>query len=170
MKICIVSDSHDRSELLAAAVETAAGQGAQAVIHCGDVIGPNALRGLQRFGLTVHVVHGNNLGDVVAMAQLAAAAGSVIRYHGHDAQLEIAGRKVFAVHYPHIAEGMAATGKWDLVCCGHSHKADIARIRNVRGGETLLVNPGTVAGISAPATYALGDLVTLEFMIERVPQ
>jgi len=170
MKICIVSDSHDHGKLLASAVEAAAAQGAQAVIHCGDVIGSNTLRGLQHIGLPVHVVHGNNVGDVMAMTRLAAEPGSVVRYYGNDAQIEIAGRRIFAVHYPHIAEGMAATGAWDLVCCGHSHRADIAHVRNVRGGATLLVNPGTVAGLSAPATYALGDLATLEFVIEQVPQ
>lgn len=170
MKICIVSDSHDHGGLLAAAVNAAAVQGAQAVIHCGDVIGPNTLRALQSIGLPVHVVHGNNMGDVLAMKRLAAEPGSVVRYHGNDAQLEIAGRRVYAVHYPHIAQGMAATGEWDLVCCGHSHRALIARIRNVRGGETLLINPGTVAGLSAPATYAIGDLATLEFSIGQVPR
>jgi hypothetical protein len=56
------------------------------------------------------------------------------------------------------------------VCCGHSHKAAIERVGNVGGGATLLVNPGTVAGLSASATYALGDLATLEFVIEQVPQ
>ena len=71
MKICIVSDSHDHSDLLAAAVESAHAHGAQAVIHCGDII----------------------------------------------------------------------------------------------GASTLMVNPGTVAGLSAPSTYAVGDLATGEFRI-----
>jgi predicted phosphodiesterase len=44
MKVCIVSDSHDRADPLAAAVREAAAQGAQAVIHCGDVIGTQTLR------------------------------------------------------------------------------------------------------------------------------
>lgn len=169
MKICIVSDSHDHSSFLGAAVEAAATQGAAAVIHCGDVIGPNTLRVLQRFGLPVHVVHGNNLGDMVAMAKLAAEPGSVVHYHGSDAQLDLAQRRIFATHYPHIARGMATTGDWDVVCCGHSHRAAIERIGNVRGGLTVMVNPGTVAGISAPATYAVGDLSTLEFTIARTP-
>lgn len=169
MKICIVSDSHDHSQLLAAAVAAAAAQGVQAVIHCGDVIGPNTLRALQRFGLPVHVVHGNNLGDVVAMTRLAAEPDSVVTYHGNDAQIELDGRRIYAVHYPHIARGMATTGDWDLVCCGHSHKAVVERVRNVTGGATLMVNPGTIAGISAPATYALGDLTTLQFNIKLVP-
>ena len=44
MKICIVSDSHDRAQHLAAAVDEAKGRGAEAVIHCGDIIGGNTLR------------------------------------------------------------------------------------------------------------------------------
>jgi len=36
MKICIVSDSHDRAEPLAEALAEAQAAGAQAVIHCGD--------------------------------------------------------------------------------------------------------------------------------------
>lgn len=169
MKICVVSDSHDRAQLLAAAVTAAKGAGAVAVVHCGDVIGPNTLRGLQPLGLPVHVIHGNNIGDTVAMAKLACQAGSVIHYHGQDARLELGGRRVFVVHYPDYGEAMAATGQWDLVCCGHSHRAEIKRVKNVNGGETLLVNPGTVAGLSAPATYALGNLDTLNFEILPVP-
>jgi putative phosphoesterase len=168
MKICIVSDSHDNSALLCSAVETAIDRGAAAVIHCGDVIGPNTLRGILRFGVPVHVVHGNNLGDILAMSRLAAETGSTIKYYGNDAQLDLAGRRIFAIHYPHIARGMAASGDWDLVCCGHSHRASIEKIKNTKGHETLLVNPGTVAGISAPATYAFGDLQTLNFTIESV--
>src|SRR6476646_9523065 len=38
MKICIVSDSHDRAPMLASAVAAAKAEGAEAVIHCGDVI------------------------------------------------------------------------------------------------------------------------------------
>ena len=39
----------------------------------------------------------------------------------------------------------------------------------VQGGSTWLVNPGTVAGISAPATWVLGDLATLHFTIQMTP-
>lgn len=170
MKICVVSDSHDRGPLLAAAVSAARDAGAAAVVHCGDVIGPNTLRGLQKLGLPVHVIHGNNVGDTVAMAKLACEDGSVIEYHGHDARLDLGGRRVFVVHYPDYGEAMAATGDWDLVCCGHSHRAEIRPIQNLKGGQTLLVNPGTVAGLSAPATYALGNLQTMEFVILPVPE
>ncbi|HSD59289.1 MAG TPA: metallophosphoesterase family protein, partial [Burkholderiales bacterium] len=117
----------------------------------------------------VHVIHGNNVGDTVGMAKLASAEGSVIHYHGQDARLTLGARRVFLVHYPDYGEAMATTGDWDLVCCGHSHKAEIRRVRNIRGGETPLVNPGTVAGLSAPATYAFGNLATMSFTIHPVP-
>jgi predicted phosphodiesterase len=48
---------------------------------------------------------------------------------------------------------MACTGDWDLVCCGHSHEAGVSQVKNVKGGSTWLVNPGTVAGLAAPATW-----------------
>ena len=44
-----------------------------------------------------------------------------------------------------------------------------SRIRNVKGEETLRIDPGTVAGVSAPATYVFGNLQTLEFEIRPVP-
>ena len=169
MKICIVSDSHDNAPMLIAAVRAAKAAGAQAVLHCGDVIGSHTVRPLIKLGLPAHVVHGNNLGDPDAMHRLAAKSNGLIGYHGPDAQLELAGRRVFLVHYPHYGHAMACTGEWDLICCGHSHKAEIARRPHPGGAETWLVNPGTVAGLAAPATYALGDLAEMRFEILPVP-
>ena len=65
MKVCIVSDSHDNRALLATAVHDAKSRGAEAVLHCGDVIAPTTLRGLPPIGLPVHVIHGNNTGDLI---------------------------------------------------------------------------------------------------------
>ena len=137
MKICIVSDSHDRRDMLAAAVGEAHALGAQAVLHCGDVVAPTALRPLQQFGLPVHVIHGNNIGDTYAMFMLAQEPESVIHYHGMDAGLELAGKRIFLVHYPHYAEALALTGDWDIVCCGHDHKSSIAQHHQVLGDMRL---------------------------------
>ena len=166
MKICIVSDSHDRSQDLYLAVADAKSRGAQAVIHCGDIIGGNTLRVALQHGLAMHVVHGNNLGDPLALGRLADSFESQLYYYGNDASIELAGRRIFITHYPHIGRGMACTGDYDLVCCGHSHEAGITQQKNVHGGTTWLVNPGTVAGIGgAPATWILADLNALEFSL-----
>ncbi len=170
MKICIVSDSHDHRDLLADAVREARELGAEAVIHCGDVVAPTALRRLQQFGLPVHVIHGNNEGDTYAMFMLAQEPDSVVHYHGMDAGLELGGRRIFIVHYPHYGRAMAMTGDWDIVCFGHDHHPAIEEVTNMRGGTTLTLNPGTVGGIGPRTTYIMGDLETLQFEIRDVPK
>ena len=168
MKICIVSDSHDRAPMLAAAVTAAKQAGAQAVIHCGDVIGAMTLRPLLKLGLPVHVVHGNNLGDPLALFNLCTASGGLLRYHGADIDMELAGRRLFATHFPHYGRGLACTGDYDIVCGGHSHEASVVQQPTLKGGTTWLVNPGSVGGLGAPATWLLADLASFEFEICRL--
>jgi len=165
VKICIVSDSHDRADPLAQAVREAQRLGAAAVLHCGDVIGTQTLRAALAVGLPMHVIHGNNLGDPVSLARWARESDGQLHYHGADARLELGARRVFVVHYPEYGRAFACTGDWDLVCCGHSHEAGVEQVPDVKGGRTWLVNPGTVAGLAAPATWALGDLATMHFEV-----
>jgi predicted phosphodiesterase len=102
--------------------------------------------------------------------RLARESGGLLEYHGADARLELAGRKIFLVHYPDYGYAMACTGEWDLVCCGHSHCAGIEQVATVRGGKTWLVNPGTVAALAAPPTWILGDLASMQFEIRNLGQ
>lgn len=168
MKICIVSDSHDHREPLAAAVAEAKGLGAEAVLHCGDLVAPSTLHAIVNLGLPIHLIHGNNAGDLVSMCRFAQEHGDRVHFYGQDGSVVLAGRRLFLVHYPHYAKAMALTGQYDVVCNGHEHRAVIERIRNVRGTDTLRIDPGTVGGVSAPPTYAFGDLETLEFSIRPV--
>jgi len=169
MKICLLSDSHDHIPLLDAAVAEAKALGAEAVLHCGDLVAPSTLRCLEKYRLPVHMIHGNNTGDMFTLGRLAADPNSVVEYHGMDAGIELGGRRIFLVHYPHYARALAATGDWDLVCCGHSHAPARELLPNLRGGHTLLLNPGTIGGVGqAPATYILGDLDTMTFDFHEV--
>jgi putative phosphoesterase len=168
MKVCVVSDSHDRARDLAAAVMAGKAAGAELVIHCGDVIGAQTLKPLLALGLPVHVVHGNNLGDPVMLTRVCADSGGLLTYHGADATLTLSGRRIFVTHYPHYARGMACTGEYDVVFYGHSHETAVAPQPNIAGGTTWLVNPGTVAGLAAPPTWILADLPALTFSIHPV--
>ncbi len=170
MKVCIVSDSHDRGPLLAKAIEVAKAEGAEAVIHCGDIIGGNTLKASIKLGLPIHAVHGNNLGDPVSIARMACHSDGLLNYHGHDAMITLGHRRIFITHYPHYGHAMACTGDYDLVCCGHSHKPEIRQQANIKGGQTWLINPGTVAGLGAPeATWIFGDLASLTFELRQTP-
>jgi uncharacterized protein len=170
VKLCVVSDSHDRADALAQAVAEAKAQGAEAVIHCGDLIGAQTLKPMLRHGLPVHLIHGNNVGDTQAMHRHSNASGGLLRYHGADARLELGGRRVFVVHDDDYGYAMACTGDWDLVCCGHSHKAEARRVRTVQDTQSWLVNPGTVAGLAAPATWMLADLAAMRFDLHELGQ
>jgi hypothetical protein len=173
MKICIVSDSHDRSHPLEAAILEAKAAGARAVIHCGDLIGVNTLRASIKLDIPIHAVHGNNIGDVAALYRMMAKTNGQFSYYGEDAVLELAGRKIFVTHMPHHGQAFACTGDYDLVCHGHSHVAHIGKQRHVRDGECWLVNPGSVAGIDAPGvkaipTWILADLSDMSFEIRQL--
>ncbi|MGE5615436.1 MAG: metallophosphoesterase family protein [Bacillota bacterium] len=168
MKICIVSDSHDRADPLARAVHDAKAQGAQAVIHCGDLIGAQTIKPALAAGIPVHAIHGNNIGDPTAMHYQSRMSNGQLQYHGPDAKLELGGRRIRVLHYDDQGYAFACTGEWDLVCCGHSHKAEVREVPNVKGGKTWLVNPGTVAALAAPATWILGDLHDMRFEIKQL--
>jgi putative phosphoesterase len=168
MKLCIVSDSHDRADALEAAVREAKSAGAEAVIHCGDLIGAQTVKPALAHGLPVHLIHGNNVGDTQALHFQMGNSGGMLRYHGADARLELGGRRVFVVHYDDYGYAMACTGLWDLVCCGHSHKAEARELTGVNGRRSWLVNPGTVAGLAAPATWMLADLGAMRFDVHEL--
>ncbi len=169
MKVCIVSDSHDNRHLIAAAVADAKQRGAEAILHCGDVVAPSTLNCLREYELPIHVIHGNNAGDIEALSRRSHSSNSFYKYHGMDAAIELGGRKIFIVHYPHYGLGMAATGDYHLVCWGHDHVAMVDTVKNCNGTETHIVDPGSVAGLDGPATYVLGDLDLMRFEILNVP-
>lgn len=170
MKICVVSDSHDNGQSLARCLTAAKAEGATVAIHCGDIIGTNTLKAALAVGLPLHAIHGNNLGDPGSLCRLAGKSNGLLMYHGQDAVLELGGRRVFMVHYPHYGQAMALTGDYDLVCCGHSHDPVVHEIMNIRGELCWLINPGSTAGLGVPkATWIMGDLDAMHFEIRDVP-
>lgn len=162
MKIAVLSDIHDNIWVLEKVLERVAG--ADALIFCGDFCAPFTLAMIaERFRGPVHCVAGNNDGDALLLSQVAGRAGNVT-LHGAFAELNLGGRRVFVNHYPPIAEGVAASGLYDLVCFGHNHQAEIRRI-----GRTLLVNPGEVMGRFGHPTYAIYDAEAGEAFLYEIP-
>ncbi|MCR4406428.1 MAG: metallophosphatase family protein [Anaerolineae bacterium] len=150
MKIAIISDTHDNIWKLAEVLERL--KDADVLIFCGDFCAPFTLAQIaEGFSGPVHVVFGNNDGDPLLLAQVAVKAGNVT-LHGFFAYLELGGRKVAVVHYPPLARDLAASGRHDLVCHGHDHRANVEQM-----GHTLLVDPGEVMGRFGRSTYAVYD-------------
>jgi uncharacterized protein len=155
MRLAVLSDIHDNIWKLAAALPKAAE--ADAVLFCGDLCSPFTLDRLARgaAGKPVHVVWGNNEGDVRLMLKITADLPQ-LTLHGPLAELEFDGLRVAVNHYPEIARGLAAGGGYDLVCYGHDHQAYEERLP---GGRVLL-NPGEIMGLYGRSTWAAFDTQT----------
>jgi putative phosphoesterase len=164
MLLSIISDTHDNIWSLQAAMPRLAETAA--VIHCGDLCSPFMLRQLGEGmgGKPVHMVWGNNNGDILLIQSIASQLGSVT-LHGELAELVLDGVRVAVNHYPGIARGLAASGKYDLVCFGHTHKTLVEKV-----GECLLLNPGELMGLYGQRTFALFDTATRQVEIVEVLQ
>lgn len=148
MLLAILSDSHDAILNLRRAVALANEKGAHYLLHCGDLISPFMVLELGKFKGEVHFILGNNPGDVWLVAKQCRRFENV-HFHGQYAFEELGGLKVAMVHFPELAEGLALTGKFDLVCCGHTHVYEVKEI-----GGVPVINPGEILGKEGPPTMA----------------
>jgi len=139
MRIAILSDIHDNVWKLARALQTI--QGADELICCGDLCSPFIVHQMARgFAGPIHIVFGNNDGDLYRISANAQRYDHV-RIHGEFLRCELDGKRIAVNHYDNIGRALAASAEFDVVCFGHNHVYEIARI-----GPTLAINPGPIMG------------------------
>lgn len=157
MKLGVMADSHDNLPMVKRAVELFNERGVDLVIHAGDFIAPFAVAPLAGLDCKVVAVFGNNDGERVVLAEKFKAFGEV---HPNLAEVELAGRRIAAMHYPELAEPIAAGGRFDLVIYGHTHEID------VRPGQPTVLNPGEAGGwLTGRSTVAVVELENMEVEI-----
>lgn len=163
MRIGLMSDTHDNIWALADAIEAL--QDCEAVLHCGDLISPFVIKLLgDGFpGTPVHIVWGNNDGDLHQLAR-AAEAYDNLTLHGALADLKLGEMRIAINHYPEVAGPIAASGRYDLVAYGHDHTAHEELI-----GECLLLNPGEVMGLLGRRTVAVVSFPDLRVEFTELP-
>jgi putative phosphoesterase len=143
MRIAILSDIHDNVWKLAAALDAV--KEVDALICCGDLCSPFIVDQIAgSFSKPVHIVFGNNDGDLFRITQKTKRYGNV-QVHGEFFQGEFNGKRIAANHYDNIAGRIAKSGEFDVVCYGHNHVHAVGR-----SGRTLMINPGPLMG----ATFA----------------
>ncbi|NVM56845.1 MAG: metallophosphoesterase [Desulfobacterales bacterium] len=152
MILAVMSDTHDHIWNLRKALELIGGRRAEAIIHCGDFIAPFMLKELDQAEIHVHGVFGNNDGDQYLLTKFSLTELSHIKLYGLMGEVELDNFKVAFTHYRAVADGLTASGKFDLVCFGHSHEASLERV-----GKTDLLNPGEVMGKDGSPGFYLVD-------------
>jgi putative phosphoesterase len=152
MLIAILSDIHDNIPKLRAAIDHI--QRVDALLCGGDLCSPFIVDELAKFPRPIHIVFGNNDGDLFRITQKASAANQdrapedQIRLHGEFFEGELGGKRIAMIHYEQIGKALVHSGQHDLVCYGHTHIYSVER--NPSTGAIRGLNPGEIFGMLRP--------------------
>ncbi len=161
-KIGVMSDSHERLDLLGEAVDFFNGEDVDLVLHAGDYISPLTAAPLSRLESELVGVFGNNDGDRLFLRRRFDEE-DVGRIERGPHQLELAGKKVVLMHQPRLIEALKGSTVPDLVIYGHTHEVQ------VKEGRPFVLNPGEVCGlVTDRRTVATVELEEMEVEIEHL--
>ena len=168
MKIAIISDVHNNETNLQKVLDFCAREKIGKIICCGDLASMETLDFLNdNFPGEIFYCFGNmddgqmidyNFGKKYKNTWIFKDYGEA--EFGSEASKKY---KVAFVHYPDVARELAATGKYDFVFYGHTHKPWIEKINS----RTML-NPGNVAGEIYSPTFCVWDTVSNNFNLIRI--
>ena len=147
MKIGIISDSHNQLENFGRAINYLHSAKVGLVIHCGDWTNPATLEILKKLKIPLKGVLGNcDTKMEVYQYKLDRELKPLnidIELQDSFLETEADGKKIAVNHGDNesLLLELIHSEKYDLVCCGHTHRAKIDKV-----GRTLVVNPGSIAG------------------------
>jgi hypothetical protein len=127
------------------------------VLHCGDVGSAEVVELFAPW--PTDFVFGNCDTDTKLLRTSIEQAGQTC--HGEFGEIELNGARIALVHSHDRRRfvGAVGSGRYQVVCYGHTHVAAIEE-----RGETLLINPGAVYRAS-PHSVALLELPQRKAMI-----
>jgi len=155
MKIGIISDTHENMPKIRRAVDLFNRRKVGAVLHAGDLISPITAKEFSRLKAPLIGVFGNNDGDRLFLRERFKKIGTL---HARKFEGVLGGKKFLLIHEPDMLEALAASGRYDVIVYGHTHRPEIAR-----RGATLVINPGEASGwITGKCTMAVLDTETMK--------
>ena len=160
MLIGIISDSHDHLGNVRRALALFRERGVEIVLHAGDFVSPFVSEPFREAGMRLIGVFGNNDGDKLYLRERFSGIGE-LHFGPHEFELE--GRKILLMHEPRALDALVASGRYDLIVYGHTHRAEI------REGRPLVINPGELGGwLTGQPSAACVDLATLRGELLRL--
>ena len=138
MRLGILADTHDEVARTSVAVALLREEGAEALIHCGDLASPPIVA--QLAALPSWFVFGNHDSDMVPHLQKAATEFGVVCL-GWGGVVELAGKRVGVAH-GHIGVDLrrVLAARPDYLLSGHSHVAS-----DSKAGGVHRINPGALS-------------------------
>jgi putative phosphoesterase len=161
MRLGILADTHDDLARARSAVGLLRAEGAEALIHCGDLASPSIVALLA--ALPSWFVFGNHDADVVPHLERAAAEFGVVCL-GWGGVVELAGKRVGVAHgHMSVDVRRVLAARPDYLLSGHSHIAS-----DSLSGAVRRINPGALHRADE-FTVALLEVETGEVRFLRVP-
>ena len=145
--IGILSDTHDRTDWMAAGLRALGQAGAAFYIHCGDIGQAGCIDLLA--GLPAAFVFGNTDWDRTTLARYARDIN--VPCYGNYANLDLDGKKIAVIHGDDdkLKRRLLTAQEHDYLLHGHTHLRLDDRV-----GRTRVINPGALhrAAIKTVAT------------------
>jgi putative phosphoesterase len=137
MIVGILSDTHGKTDMAHLAVQTLIGQGAEYLVHCGDVGGKEVLDALA--GHPAMFVFGNNDYDRDELENYAKILG--IACGGEHGKLAFGGKLAVVTHGDdhRLLRKLLEQQKIDYLFVGHTHEK-----LDRREGRVRMINPGAL--------------------------
>jgi len=151
MKIALLSDTHHRTDLHAQAIENILTQGAEYLLHAGDIQSQEHLQMLRDTHLPFAVVFGNNDHHLTPLSTSYPIYQEPYYFKIEDIVIKM-------MHMPLYMSADA-----DLIISGHTHMFDA---RSIEG--RLFINPGEVCAREKNLTeHATIELIDGEWRVDR---
>jgi putative phosphoesterase len=161
MRLGILADTHDELARTKVAVGLLRAEGAEALIHCGDLSSPPIVAALAT--LPGWFVLGNHDADMVPHLERAAAEFSVVCL-GWGGVVELAGKRVGVVHgHLRVDVRRILAARPDYLLSGHAHLASVSKDTGMQR-----INPGALYRADE-FTVALLEVEAGEVRFLRVP-
>jgi len=157
MKLGVIADTHENMPKIASAVELFNREEVDLVLHAGDFISPITADEFGKLNARLIGVFGNNDGETTFLLERYADIGEL---HVEPHEMEAGGRNIVLMHRPGCVDALAASGMYDLIVYGHTHRIDL------REGPCVVLNPGEACGwITGRCTAALVDVESMNVEI-----
>lgn len=163
MKIAVLSDIHDNFQNLTKALQIIKQEKCETIIFCGDYCSPSAFKKLAESGIKLFAIFGNVDGAKYEIMKAIMENNYKIEQKNDLLEIELDDKKIAVCHKPEFAEGLAATGKYDVVFYGHTHMSEQKKI-----DKTLLANPGEIHGGLGKCSFGVYDTTLNKFKIIEV--
>jgi hypothetical protein len=151
MKIGIISDTHTKVKKAARAIETLVRDGAEFIVHAGDIVELETLEILHNGSLKYVAVYGNNDSHLAPHHR---SFNLVQEPH----YFKIANTKFKLMHLPFYMSPDA-----DVIISGHTHEFSSELINN-----TLFINSGEVCARNKPVSeWAMLEIIEDKFIVTK---